>query len=106
MANAMAALAQGVDRFDTSLGGLGGCPIMRGASGNIATEDFNNLCQEMGIETGVSTAEVTKASTRMQLFLGRSLESKILRSGTREQLYAANRKGSGAKDPEEVSDDF
>ncbi len=91
IANAMAALGEGVTRFDTSLGGLGGCPIMRGASGNIPTEDFNNLCLEMGLETGVSTEGVVAASTRIQSFLERPLESKILRSGTRQQLYAANR---------------
>ena len=64
--------------------------IMRGASGNIATEDFNNLCLEMGLETGVSTSEVMAASRRIQSFLERPLESKVLRSGTRQQLYAAN----------------
>ena len=58
VANAVAALAHGVSRFDTSFGGLGGCPIMRGASGNLATEDFNNLCLEMNLQTGVSTEAV------------------------------------------------
>ena len=91
MANALAALELGVTHFDTSLGGLGGCPIMKGATGNLATEDFANLCDELGIETGVDVAAVCAASRSMQAFLGRELPSKVLRSGTREELYAANR---------------
>lgn len=91
MANALAALELGVATFDTSLGGLGGCPVMKGASGNVATEDFVNLCDELGLETGVAVAGVRSVSRRMQEFLGRDLPSKILHSGTRQELYAANR---------------
>ena len=91
IANAMAALELGIERFDTALGGLGGCPLMRGASGNIATEDFNNLCLELGIETGVDTAAVVDASRQMEQFLERRLPSRILASGTRQQLYELNR---------------
>ena len=91
MANALAALELGVTDFDTSLGGLGGCPIMKGASGNVATEDFANLCDELGIDTGVDVAAVRAASERMQAFLGRELPSKILQSGTRQELYTSNR---------------
>jgi hydroxymethylglutaryl-CoA lyase len=95
IANAVAAMGEGIARFDTSLGGLGGCPMMRGASGNIATEDLNNLCLEMGIETGVSTEGVCTVARQMAAFLGRPLPSRLLSSGTREQLYALNRVGEG-----------
>ncbi len=91
LANAYAALSEGVEVFDTSVGGLGGCPIMRGASGNIATEDFNNMCLEMGFETGVSTEKVRAVARRLEDFLERPLPSKMLSSGTRDELYAANR---------------
>ena len=85
------ALEEGVTAFDTSLGGLGGCPIMSGASGNIPTEDFVNLCQESDIATGTSLAGVRAASERLQQFLERSLPSRILQAGTRSELYEKNR---------------
>ena len=91
IANALAAYELGVTAFDTSLGGLGGCPVMQGASGNIATEDLVNLFNEMGIVTGVDVGGIRVASSRVQQFLGRELPSKVLHSGTRADLYAANR---------------
>lgn len=91
IANALAALELGVSRFDTALGGLGGCPVMKGASGNVATEDFVNLCDELGLETDVSLDRVRAVSRSLQSFLGRELPSRVLRSGTRQELYAANR---------------
>ncbi|MEM1248664.1 MAG: hydroxymethylglutaryl-CoA lyase [Acidobacteriota bacterium] len=91
IANALTAMELGVGTFDTALGGLGGCPVMKGASGNVSTEDFVNLCDEMGLETGVDVAGVAAVSRLLQSFLGRELPSKVLRSGTRDELYAANR---------------
>jgi len=90
LANAAAALEVGIDTFDTSLGGMGGCPVMQGASGNIATEDFAYMCREMGLETGVDIDGVRSASRIMEKFLERSLPSRILAAGTREELYARN----------------
>ncbi|MFQ5524707.1 MAG: hydroxymethylglutaryl-CoA lyase [Thermoanaerobaculia bacterium] len=91
LANALAALEEGVDSFDTAFGGLGGTPIMKGASGNIATEDFVYMCSEMGIETGVDLDRVREASERIAGFLGRSLPSHVLRAGTKSELMALNR---------------
>ncbi len=91
IANAVAAMEVGIDTFDTSLGGLGGCPIMRGASGNIATEEMVYLCREMGIETGVDLDGVRDASRTMATFLERELPSRVLAAGTREELVARNR---------------
>jgi len=91
LANAVAGLEAGIDAFDTSLGGLGGCPVMRGASGNIATEDFCYLCSEMGIETGVDLDAVRAASRRLEKFLDRHLPSRVLAAGTRDELVARNR---------------
>jgi len=91
LANALAGLEAGVARFDTSFGGLGGCPVMAGASGNIATEDFSYMCREMGLETGVDLDCVRQVSRRMEKFLGRELPSRILAAGTKEELYERNR---------------
>lgn len=90
IANTIAALEEGVTRFDTSLGGLGGCPVMKGASGNVATEDLVYLCAEMGIETGVDLGAVREASRHLQDFLGRPLASRVLQAGTRDELVARN----------------
>ncbi len=90
IANAVAAMEAGIDSFDTSLGGLGGCPIMKGASGNIATEEMVYLCREMGIETGVDLDGVRDASRTMSAFLERELPSRVLAAGTREELVARN----------------
>ena len=91
LANALAALEEGVDSFDTAFGGLGGTPIMRGASGNIATEDFVYMCTEMGLETGVDLDRVRGVSRRAAAFLGRSLPSHVLEAGTKSELMALNR---------------
>ncbi len=53
LANALAAMNAGIDRFDASLGGLGGCPYAPGASGNISPEDLVHMFQRMGMDTGV-----------------------------------------------------
>ena len=79
LANLVAALQEGVDRFDTSLGGMGGCPFIRGATGNIATEDTVYLLEQMGISTGVDAAAVASCSTRMEEHLQHELPGKMHR---------------------------
>ena len=54
LANLVAAVDEGVKKFDSSLRGLGGCPYAPGASGNVATEDCTNLLQSMGYDTGIN----------------------------------------------------
>src|SRR4051812_28256272 len=54
LANVLAALDAGVRSFESSFGELGGCPVPRGATGNIATEDLVSMLHEMGVETGIS----------------------------------------------------
>lgn len=53
LANALAALDEGITTLDSSLGGLGGCPFAPGASGNLATEDLAFMLEAMGYETGI-----------------------------------------------------
>ncbi|MFK8253049.1 hydroxymethylglutaryl-CoA lyase [Ancylobacter terrae] len=64
IANAYAGLQLGVAEFDTSIGGIGGCPFAahKGAAGNLCTEDFAFLCEEMGIQTGLDLAALIEAS--------------------------------------------
>lgn len=93
LANALAAMEAGVDSFDTAFGGLGGTPIMKGASGNIATEDLAYMCAEMGIETGVNLDRIREVSRRVEQLLDRSLPSHVLTAGTRRELMELNREG-------------
>jgi hydroxymethylglutaryl-CoA lyase len=89
LANVLAGLEEGIDTFDSSLGGLGGCPVVPGATGNIATEDLVNMLHEMGFTTGVDIDGVMAASRLVANFLERRLPSYVLSAGTREQLYRA-----------------
>lgn len=69
LANILASLQAGIDRFDSSAGGLGGCPFAKGATGNVATEDVVYLLEKMNIETGISIQKVCKAIQHLQPFL-------------------------------------
>ncbi len=79
LANVFAAWESGVTRFDTSLGGLGGCPFIRGATGNVATEDVVYLFEEMGVETGIENPLVAECSRKIANHLGRHLPGKMYR---------------------------
>ncbi|RNF40549.1 hydroxymethylglutaryl-CoA lyase [Planococcus salinus] len=61
LANILAALQAGVNRFDASAGGLGGCPFAPGATGNVATEDVVNMLHRMNIDTGIDVDALCKA---------------------------------------------
>jgi len=63
LANVLASLPFGIGTYDASSGGLGGCPYAPGAAGNLATDDLMYMLDGLGIETGVSLAAVTNAST-------------------------------------------
>lgn len=62
LANIIAAMQAGITKFDSSVGGLGGCPYSPGAKGNVATEDLINMFYRMGIETGIKFDELLKVS--------------------------------------------
>ncbi len=76
LANTMAGLASGVHIYDTSAGGLGGCPFAPGATGNCATEDLVYMLHGMGIETGIDLATLRAASRFIATKLGRPLASR------------------------------
>jgi hydroxymethylglutaryl-CoA lyase len=76
-ANTVAALEEGIDCFETSVAGLGGCPFAPGASGNMATEDLVYLLGELGIECGVDLNEVIRASEFITQTIGVLPDAKI-----------------------------
>lgn len=78
LANIAAALDEGIASFDSSAGGLGGCPYAPGASGNVATEDLVYMLEGMGVRTGVDLEKLARASIRLEAALGRQLPSKAL----------------------------
>ena len=81
LANVVAALDAGVRSFESSFGELGGCPVPRGATGNIATEDLVSMLHEMGFETGIDLEKLVDAARSAQRVLGRSLGSHVLVAG-------------------------
>lgn len=78
LANVLAALDYGVTTFDSSAGGLGGCPYAPGATGNLATEDLLYMLHGLGIETGVSLPAVMEASLGIEGRLDHSLPSRYV----------------------------
>lgn len=81
LANAYAALEAGCRSFESSFGELGGCPVPKGSTGNIATEDLVSMFEEMGVETGVDLPAVIDAARRAQAVLGRALTSHSIVAG-------------------------
>lgn len=79
LVNVMAGLEMGISHFDTSLGGLGGCPFVKGAAGNIATEDTAYLLESLAIQTGIEISKVAYWSQRLSRFFGRVLQGKLYR---------------------------
>ncbi len=78
LANCLVGLEMGVRCFDTSIGGLGGCPYAPGASGNLATEDLIYCLHRMGVETGVNFKDLIQAGLLAQSLLGRKLPGRTL----------------------------
>ena len=75
LANALAGLQAGITRFDASLGGIGGCPFVPGATGNISTEDLVHMLHEMGIATGIDLDVLLAESQKLSAIVGHELAS-------------------------------
>lgn len=86
MSNILAAMETGMTQFDSSFGGLGGCPFVPGAAGNISTEDVLHMCEESGIATGVDIEKVMALSRKLQQLLGHTADSYVLRAGRSSDL--------------------
>ena len=80
LANVLAGLEAGVRTFDSTGGGLGGCPYAPGASGNLSTEDLVYMLHGLGIHTGIDLMALTRASLALQPLIGHPLESNVARS--------------------------
>jgi hydroxymethylglutaryl-CoA lyase len=93
MANAMAAMELGVADFDSSVGGLGGCPFAKhkGSAGNIVTEDLVFMCEEMGIKTGLNLARLIECAALAEDVVGHPLPSKLLRGGSLAAIREASK---------------
>jgi hydroxymethylglutaryl-CoA lyase len=81
LANVLAALDSGVRSFESSFGELGGCPVPRGATGNISSEDLVSMLHEMGYVTGVDLERLLACAREAQAVLGRPLGSHLLTAG-------------------------
>jgi hydroxymethylglutaryl-CoA lyase len=79
LANVMAALSCGVSHFDTALAGMGGCPFIQGAAGNIATEDTLYLLSSLNIETGLNLSKTAACSRDLEVFFGKHFPGKLYR---------------------------
>jgi hydroxymethylglutaryl-CoA lyase len=81
LANAFAALEAGVTRFDSSFGGLGGCPYVAGAKGNVSSEDLIYMMDEMGYETGINLDKALDVARYLEKTYGKEMNSYILKAG-------------------------
>jgi len=115
LANVLAALAMGVSTFDSSAGGLGGCPFAPGASGNLASDDLLYVLDGLGIETGVSLAGLSGASDFIAAHIDHPLPSRFAQArlasartwmtlpGIVEEM-PGDRPASGATGPAQMPD--
>nr|WP_295970907.1 hydroxymethylglutaryl-CoA lyase [uncultured Bacillus sp.] len=93
LANVLAGLDMGITIFDSSAGGLGGCPYAPGASGNVATEDLLYMLHNMGIETGVHADKQLAAALYIQERIGRILPSRNLQVWVSKTTSLAKERG-------------
>lgn len=81
LANVYASIEMGISTFDSSTGGLGGCPYARGASGNLGTEDLVYMLDGMGLATGIDLAKLIRIKMWIEHKLGRPLPSHVGKAG-------------------------
>lgn len=82
-----AGLLEGISSYESSVGGLGGCPFAPGATGNVCTEDLVYLLSECGVETGVDAEAVAEVARRIEAVLGYPLPGQVMRAGPRLRSY-------------------
>jgi hydroxymethylglutaryl-CoA lyase len=80
LANCLVGLEMGITTFDTSIGGMGGCPYAPGAAGNLATEDLVSMLQDMEIETGIDLEKLFEAGELAQKLIGHKLTGRRLQA--------------------------
>ena len=87
LANALAAVEVGINRFDSSLGGLGGCPYAPGATGNVCTEELVHMFDLMGYNTNINLDLLLECSAQLRDLVGRTLPSQLLLAGKVDRIY-------------------
>lgn len=87
LANVLSGLQAGITRYESSLGGLGGCPYAPGASGNICTEDLVHMLHAMGHETGVDLEKLLAASRSLREIVGHELPGQVVKAGRSLDLH-------------------
>jgi hydroxymethylglutaryl-CoA lyase len=88
LANVLAGAQAGVDRFDASLGGIGGCPYAPGASGNVCTEDVVHMLDLAGYETGVNLDALLACARSLPRLLGHDISGQVAKAGPRLTAHA------------------
>lgn len=86
IANILAGMQAGFTQYDASFAGVGGCPFVPGAAGNVATEDVLHMCEEMKVETGIDLDKAMAISRRVVELVGHSTDSYLLRAGKAKDL--------------------
>lgn len=86
LANILAALEVGIFEFDSSIGGIGGCPFAPGAPGNLCTEDLVHMLHEMGIETGLDLPALMDAARLLETMLGHEVPGQTIKAGMCKHL--------------------
>lgn len=94
LVNVMTGLQLGITTYESSLGGMGGCPFAPGATGNICTEDLVNLLDEMDIATGIDLASLVGAARSLESIIGRPLPGQVMRAGPRLALHSLESVGA------------
>jgi hydroxymethylglutaryl-CoA lyase len=89
LANVVAGLRVGIDVFDGSVGGIGGCPFAPRATGNVSTEDTVHMLHEMGIDTGINLDRLIECAQFAERILGFDLPGQVMKAGKRSDLAVA-----------------
>jgi hydroxymethylglutaryl-CoA lyase len=89
LANVLTAVQGGIERFDGSLGGLGGCPYAPGASGNICTEDAVHMLGAMGYDTGMDLTRLLAVANTLPDIVGHAVPGQVAKAGTSLTLHPA-----------------
>ena len=87
LANVIAGLNAGVDSFDASIAGLGGCPFAPGATGNICTEDLVNMLNDMGLDTGVNLDALLAVAVKIPAVVGHEVPGQVAKAGKTMHLH-------------------
>ena len=86
-ANLLAAMMNGITAFESSFGGLGGCPFAPGATGNVATEDIVHMLHEMGVDTGIDLSLLLDAVRNAEGIMGMTFPGQVIKAGRRCDLH-------------------